>query len=677
MATERNLLFGVLAVQLKLATPRQLVQAGAVWAAEQEQSLGAILVEQGVLDEKQHAAIQGLLDVQLEAHGGDEAAALETFGGGAAVHESFAASVVYDAQTGMEYKSLGGETPRLDADEPRSLSDKAQLTTEHPGRYTIKGEQGRGGVGRVLIAYDEHIGREIALKELLPDAAATITPAAESPMRQSATLTARFLREARITGQLEHPGIVPVYEVGQRSDGATYYTMKLVRGETLADRLKRCRGIGDRLKLLPHYLDLCQAIAYAHSRGVIHRDIKPGNVMIGEFGETVLLDWGLAKVKGQKDEGATKIADEIRLLKAAGAAETVAGKPIGTPSYMPPEQADGRIEDIDERSDVWSLGAVLYEILTGQPPYTGSTAFEVIGKVLSDDPVPVLEAQKDAPGELAAVAMRCLQKQHQQRYASVEQITEDVNAYLSGGLVNAYTYSTGLLMRRWVRKYKPTIWVASISLIVLICLLAFVYIGILNEKRLTELALTDSQISLRVLQKQKWKYYKLDQLADDLYNESGEEIQFYRDYSLVMRWFEVHNTNLQSVAYTICKDDDKYDADFIQDALNRLENNTRLHHGEIESIEDQWSSMVSSMISNLDKHNCRYELIVENVSDENLAKQLLDSIENRFCVEGIAREYGSKYYLYFTFYSEVVSPKEFYNYLTDSGHSVMWVKKLE
>jgi WD40 repeat protein len=489
LGKDLNLLFGILAVQLRLVTPQQLASAGAVWATQQERELGAILVEQGVLAEQQRQLISTLLQSQVSSHQGDAAEVLDLFGGEAAVQASFAGSLVYDRHSGeARYASINPaglpatplSTPRADSPE---LSDPSQLTAEHPSRYDIRSEQGRGGVGRVFVAYDSHIQREIALKELLGERSAASGASDGSPHRRNSTHTARFLREARITGQLEHPGIVPVYELGQRADGTVYYTMKLVRGDTLGERLRRCKTLAERLELLPHFLDLCQAIAYAHSRGVIHRDIKPANVMVGEFGETLLLDWGLAKVRGQADHGAEKLADEVRQLKEAGASDTVDGKPIGTPSYMPPEQADGRIADVDERSDVWSLGAVLYEILTGQPPFTGATALEVIGMVLTDPVRPVLERRKEAPPDLAAVAMRCLQKAPGQRYPSVELLAADVKAFQTGGLVGAYSYSTGIMLQRWARRHWPELATAAVALLMLAGVAAVAYAHVVQQNR--------------------------------------------------------------------------------------------------------------------------------------------------------------------------------------------------
>ena len=216
-------------------------------------------------------------------------------------------------------------------------------------------------MGRVLLAHDEHLGRDIALKELLPHPVSGSPGQGASPVRLAVPHVARFLQEARITGQLEHPAIVPVYELGYRRDGTLYYTMKLVRGKTLSQAIREAGSFQERMKLLSHFLDLCNAIAYAHSRGVIHRDLKPGNVMVGEFGETVVIDWGLAKAKDKEDIHAKEIADAvtaIRLGEESEAVKTVYGDAMGTPAYMSPEQAKGELDKVDERSDVYSLGAV-------------------------------------------------------------------------------------------------------------------------------------------------------------------------------------------------------------------------------------------------------------------------------------------------------------------------------
>jgi WD40 repeat protein/serine/threonine protein kinase len=463
---DANLLVGILAVQLRFTTTEQLVRAGAMWSIQEGLTLGQILIEQGAIDARELGIIEELIANQLEAAGGDLSRVYELYGGDTAAQASFAGSLVFDTpadQPRARTPSGGGSGGRrleLGADDVEGLS------TEPPGRYSLRGEQGRGGIGRVWVAYDTAIRREIALKELLPGGASS--SGGLTPQRRSAAQTARFLREARITGQLEHPGIVPVHELGRRPDGTVYYTMKLVRGVTLAERLRACRDLGERLGLLSHFIDLCQAIAYAHSRGVIHRDIKPANVMVGEFGETVLLDWGLAKVRGQADAEADTLADELRQLKEAGEGESVSGKPIGTPSYMPPEQADGRIEDINERSDVWSLGAVLYELLTGKPPFGGGTAVEVVRMVLERAPVPVLERMREAPPELAAIAMRCLQREPAERYKSVEELADDVEAFVHGGMVRAYTYSGSLLLQRWVRRHWAPLATAAVGLAVLL-----------------------------------------------------------------------------------------------------------------------------------------------------------------------------------------------------------------
>ncbi|HUC07923.1 MAG TPA: serine/threonine-protein kinase, partial [Solirubrobacterales bacterium] len=348
--------------------------------------------------------------------------------------------------------------PKADAGFTQVQTDVAadNLTQEHPGRYEVRREFGRGGMSVVYLAFDSHVGREVAFKQLLKN----VIEQAEKQGTLGRTFLARFMREARITGQLEHPSIVPVYETGRREDGSLYYTQKLIRGRTLTKAFKEAKDLPGRLKLLSHVVDLCQAIGYAHVRGVIHRDIKPDNVMLGEFGETVVLDWGIARVIHEPDHD--------REMNVDNNDETQEGDVLGTPSYMSPEQAFGRQTQVDEQSDVWSCGAVLYELLTGIPPFTGKTPIQIIMKVQKDPVIPVRQLCPEAPPELAAVAERALTRDKKLRYKRAKQLADDIEAFQSGARVTAYEYSSLQLLKRFIKKNKT---VSIVSLVALIAIL--------------------------------------------------------------------------------------------------------------------------------------------------------------------------------------------------------------
>ncbi|HSA33284.1 MAG TPA: serine/threonine-protein kinase, partial [bacterium] len=345
---------------------------------------------------------------------------------------------VPEADDDMVFETLGspGAAPVLSA----VSEDEEAITPETPGRYQAKQELGHGGIGRVLLVFDAHAGRDVALKEILPGILANKDSGGRTPSSPSRVIHARFLREARVTGQLEHPSIVPVYEIGRHPDGSCYYTMRLVKGITLSRAIAGCVDLEERLKLLTHFHDMCNALAYAHSRGVVHRDLKPDNVMIGEFGETVVLDWGLAKVRGKKDHGARSLEKKILLLKESEESQTICGRVLGTPAYMPPEQAMGEIENIDERSDIYSLGAVLYEILTGARPYEGGSPYEIVSKVVQGEPTAINLLEPSAPADLVAIAQKAMSRKKERRYGQVVEMTRDIKNYLAGGRVSAYRY---------------------------------------------------------------------------------------------------------------------------------------------------------------------------------------------------------------------------------------------
>lgn len=333
------------------------------------------------------------------------------------------------------------------------LLDSLALDYESKHRYVnpdatnAEAEIGRGGIGRVCLLIDQHLGREVALKELLYD----VNEA------QPTEATLRLLAEARITGQLEHPNIVPVYDIGRRSDGRLYYTMRVIRGETLADALMRAETLSQRLELLPHVARACNAIAYAHSRGIIHRDIKPDNIMIGEFGETVVLDWGIAKLRDTPDS-----RQRVAPRGIAELSSTSAGELVGTPLYMSPEQALGE-PDLDETTDVWSLGVLLYVVLSGRLPFGGDDFATVRTKILRGRPKELRELEPSLPVELIAIAERALARDKQRRYPNAKLLAADLDAYMSGARVLAHQYSVLDLVRRFAKRHKAASWVALLG----------------------------------------------------------------------------------------------------------------------------------------------------------------------------------------------------------------------
>lgn len=431
MERDRNLLFGILSVQIKGVTPRQIVEAGAAWAVDPSVPLSQRLVQAGAISQDDVTFLEKLVDAAINAHQGDASQALASLGGEEQVDKTFHGSIVMRPSGGLDTRpmvfdsALGAPTMVLSTVE------------ELPGRYSHISEYGRGGMGRVLLVHDEHMGRDVALKELLMPRSEWSGPG-DSPVQASAGIAARFLQEARLTGRLEHPAIVPVYELGRRSNGTLYYTMKLVRGKTLARALRECKTLQERLGLLKHFVDLCQAIAYAHSRNVIHRDIKPANVMIGEFGETVVLDWGLAKAKGIKDIHEEELQSTLRnlRLKRRGEMEgnpditpfeTRVGEAVGTPNYMSPEQALGR--KLDARSDVFALGAVLYELLAGRRAFEGKDTEQTLMQVISDAPRPLRELCPEVPEPLRRIVERALSKDAEQRFPTAAELRKELAAF--------------------------------------------------------------------------------------------------------------------------------------------------------------------------------------------------------------------------------------------------------
>ena len=343
--------------------------------------------------------------------------------------------------------------------------DEPGIPLERRGQYTRLEELGRGAQSVVVRAFDEFITREVALKELTAPRGDGEDPESTAPTAGSAVSAAaqkRFVREARLTAGLDHPGIVSVLELARRPDGTIFCAQKLIRGETLKQRLAKCTSLSDRLRLLPSVIAACQAVAYAHSQGVIHRDLKPSNIMVGPFGETVVVDWGLAKRKTEPEEPMTM---------ASSSAEpelTVVGTAVGTPEYMSPEQARGDLPAIGAGSDVFSLGACLYELLTGRPPFVGATPDHVLENARRGTFHPVEALAPDAPAELAAIAGRALRAKPAERYADAEELARELSAYVAGGRVRAYEYGTWELLRKFAASHRAFTASAAAALVVLV-----------------------------------------------------------------------------------------------------------------------------------------------------------------------------------------------------------------
>lgn len=474
MDQDRNLLFAVFAAQLKRIPPDKIIEIASAWSVDRARSLSERFSEAGLLSGHDVAVIQQLVERAIEAHDNDPRATLATFGGMEQIAQTFHGALILSETGDILPQSAG-------TDAPGGALESIPGVDETPGRYTHQTEHARGGMGRVLLVHDEHLGRDIALKELLPGLGTVTGSDPASPTRRSFPFVARFLQEARITGQLEHPAIVPVYELGHRLDGSLYYTMKLVRGRTLAEAIGEARGLAGRLKLLPHFVDLCNAIAYAHSRNVIHRDIKPGNIMVGEFGETVVLDWGIAKVLGKEDAHAADLGKALREPTATdGPTEpaTEYGQALGTLVYMPPEQARGDLDQIDHLSDIYALGAVLYELLTGATPFELAGLHPLlwrqilIKKVIEELPRPIAVLEPGVPPELAAIAMRALQKDPARRYQSAQELAEEIQRFQTGALVSAYNYNLLDYFRRYARRHRPVVLTAAAAMLLIFALSA-------------------------------------------------------------------------------------------------------------------------------------------------------------------------------------------------------------
>jgi serine/threonine protein kinase len=314
--------------------------------------------------------------------------------------------------------------PDPDADAPL---DGAPLPAVESDRYVLEREIGSGGMGRVFAARDLRLQRPVAIKMLRV---------------RDGGLVARFEREVKLAARLQHPGVVPVYDAGFWPSGEPYLVMKLVLGQSLGRVIRDAETPAERLALLPHVLTAAEAVAYAHDQGVVHRDLKPINILVGAFGETIVLDWGLAK-----DLRAAVEEDMSSSVVPTPSGDTAAGAVLGTPSYMAPEQAAGRA--VDARADVYALGAILYHVLAGTAPHAPS----IVAAPSRPAAVPLAQLETWLPPDLRAIVDKAMAADPQARYPTAFELAEDLRRFQTGQLVGARRYSRATRVARFVARH--------------------------------------------------------------------------------------------------------------------------------------------------------------------------------------------------------------------------------
>jgi serine/threonine-protein kinase len=461
IAADRHLLFGLLALHNGLINQAQLVAAFQAWTLDKARDLAAHLIGLGHLNEAQRAAVEVMADLHVAKHG-DVEQSLGVIPAGRSTRESLAQ--LGDPEIGATLGHVGsnhGSTDDGDAD--RTASYAMGTATSDGQRFRILRPHARGGLGAVFVALDTELHREVALKQILDHHA-------DDP-----TSRQRFLIEAEITGGLEHPGIVPVYGLGSYGDGRPYYAMRFVRGDSLNEAMEQFHADAalktdpgrrslELRKLLRRFLDVCNAIGYAHSRGVLHRDIKPSNVIVGQHGETLVVDWGLAKALGRSDPGS--VERTLRPSSASGSVETLPGSALGTPAYMSPEQGEGELERLGPRSDVYSLGATLYCLLTGRPPYTGDDVGAILRAVQLGEFRPPRAIDPSIDRALETVCLKAMALKSEDRYVSPRALAEDVERWMADEPVSAWREPRMRSLIRWLTRHRVGVTAAAAAMLV-------------------------------------------------------------------------------------------------------------------------------------------------------------------------------------------------------------------
>lgn len=409
---DQNLLFGMLALQLDFVSQKQLIETMQAWVIDKKKPLGQVFVEKKYLTTEREQMLSTLVKEHILQHGDDPQRSLASLRPPISLCDQLQSLGDPQVSQMMSIQSAEGSAaveftlPHV----PKPVERKAR-------RFQTLRPLAEGGLGIVSVANDTELAREVALKEIKPCFA------------DHANSRSRFLQEAEITGRLEHPCIVPVYGLGTYPDGRPYYAMRMIKGQSLQEAIVDLHAISDsasdsgrrtiaQRELLQRFIDVCNALEYAHSRGIVHRDIKPANIMLGKYRETIVVDWGLAKAIGQKIE--TIVDDETVIVPEVGgdSIPTRMGEVIGTVAFMSPEQAAGKQDELGPASDIYSLGATLYNLLTGTVAQKDAELGTLLRNIQTGKFLRPRQIKNTIPRPLEAICLMAMAKNLQDRYQS-------------------------------------------------------------------------------------------------------------------------------------------------------------------------------------------------------------------------------------------------------------------
>ncbi len=464
---QQDIALAATALRSGVLTERQLSKALGSWTIHGSVSLADHLVEKGLLDESSRQQLSEQASSYLEN--------CRTSGSNS---RSPSESVLISTLDTVDPSGKIAQLMGIRAAAGKGAAESTDRRSAMLG-YRLVRKIGQGGLGRVWLAYDENLKRHVAIKEISG--------------RENPAVLERFRREAKITGQLEHPGIVPIYQLGDdEQTGEAFYAMRFLGKSTLHDSIMEYherRSEGDEnpmliRQLLTDFVNVCQAIGHAHSRKVIHRDLKPENIAIDSFGQVIVIDWGIAKVIDEHSWSET--AAEFDASAISGQS-TMQGQVLGTPLYMAPEQAAGRVDELDERTDIYGLGAILFAILTGSAPHEKtrsdsavSSGRELLSAITSQATPNALEVDGSIDQGLAAICSKAMARKQYARYQSATQLAEDVQRWMAGEPISAYEEKFSQRITRWIQHHH--IWSQIIAAALIVSVVALVTLAIASRQ---------------------------------------------------------------------------------------------------------------------------------------------------------------------------------------------------